>query len=301
MPDKPVFTGAYAPMQGYIAPLRGDLWRFFVGLGVIAAVYLLGSVIYFLSVVVIVAASQGELPSMEEFNGLIGGTTPQSMLVFLGSFVCMTAAVMVAALWPAQRSIASLIGPSCPALSNFLRVIWVMILPLALIFGMTLALDPTVAAKMDLVALLPWLPFALAGMLIQTSAEELAFRGFVMGQLAARSSSIWVWMILPSLLFGAALYNSASYGNYAWVICGATTLFALAASDLTARTGNLGAAIAMHFANNFMATILISQAGVTDGLALYTARFDPSDMFQILAQIIFVLILWLAARFALKV
>jgi uncharacterized protein len=141
----------------------------------------------------------------------------------------------------------------------------------------------------------------LAALFIQISAEELAFRGFIMGQLAARFSSPVLWMIVPSVLFGAIHYSQESYGDAAWIVCVTITVWAVMVSDITARTGNLGAALGLHFANNFMAMLLVGQLGQFDGMSLYTSVFDPANLSMLVLQFAYIGLSWLVARWALKV
>jgi membrane protease YdiL (CAAX protease family) len=158
---------------------------------------------------------------------------------------------------------------------------------------------------MTLAQQLPWLPFALLGLLIQTGTEELIFRGYLQQQLAARFRQRWVWMLVPSLLFGLIHYSPAQYGALSWVVVIWSLLFGLAAADLTARTGNLGAAIGLHFANNFAAVLLIGISGNIGELALYNVDLDTSglslNILYVAVDGLTLLIGWLAARLILRV
>lgn len=289
MPYKRDFSAGYEPLNGYTAPIRPALWRLFVGFVVMLLVYLIGITLFFMA-----------------FGGLFDdpmgmGRTPRDVILFLGSFVVMILAVVLATIWPAARPVASLIGPLPAAWGDFWRVLRGVIPLMALVFLSTLALDPTVRPYQPLMQILALLPLAILALLIQTSAEELVFRGYIMGQLAARFSHPLIWLVLPAILFGMLHYDPESYGAQAWIICLATGLFALIAGDVTARTGNLGAAIALHFANNFFAMVLIGETGRMDGVSLYTMPLDLTDGVMLAAQFAFMLVLWLAARLALRV
>ena len=87
------------------------------------------------------------------------------------------------------------------------------------------------------------LPFAVLAILIQVTTEEIVFRGYLQQQFACLSSSRWVWMFLPSLLFGTwHFWNGNSVAEGQDYVVWATKL-ELACADLPARTGNQGAAI----------------------------------------------------------
>ncbi len=142
---------------------------------------------------------------------------------------------------------------------------------LFLLIGIIIA-PPT--AQIGFFDWLKWMPLALPMLLLQTSAEEIFFRGYLLQQLAARFSSRWIWMVLPSVLFGLGHYDSAELGDNAWLAVADTAIIGIVAADMTARTGTLGPAMAFHFINNFFAMFLMSVEGSMSGLALYAAPFD---------------------------
>jgi membrane protease YdiL (CAAX protease family) len=114
-------------------------------------------------------------------------------------------------------------------------------------------------------------------LLLQVTSEELVFRGYLQQQLAARFDSRWIWYVLPSVLFGFLHYDTEIMGSNAWIVVAHTTIFGMIAADVTARTGNLGAAIGLHFANNLFALTIISLDGSLSGLGLYKTAFHVSD------------------------
>ena len=107
--------------------------------------------------------------------------------------------------------------------------------------------------------------------LLQTGAEELLFRGYLQSQLAARFSAKWVWLFVPSLLFGLLHYMPAETAGPGLLYVASTTLFGIIAADLTARTGSIGAAWGLHFANNCLAILVVVYLGAASGLGLYSA------------------------------
>jgi membrane protease YdiL (CAAX protease family) len=147
------------------------------------------------------------------------------------------------------------------------------------------------------------LPLALLGVAVQTGAEELVFRGYLQQQLAARFRSPLIWMLVPSLAFGAAHYDPATSGGNLWLIVLATGAFGLAAADLTARSGSLGAAWGFHFANNVAALLVIAVKGTIPGLALFTTPYDATDPVMrglVVIDIVTLAVAWLLVRRALS-
>lgn len=120
-------------------------------------------------------------------------------------------------------------------------------------------------------------PFAIC-VLLQSSAEELLFRGYLPQALAHRFRSPWIWAVLPALAFMLMHWNAAAS---AWMnAAGLVSVggFGVAAAILAWRTGDLGAAMGAHFGNNLMALLVVGSAGPTGHAALYTVRniADPA-------------------------
>lgn len=283
--------------EEFIAPARlyPEFWRIVMGLVVALVVYLLPVMIGFGAFAVIypeqVEAVMSKLGSVD---------TPDLMLMLLASFIFMALGAIAAA-GVHRRGLASLIGPFRPACRNFSRAIIGVVL-IYVISGLLVSLvylDSPVP-NLDFSTWVKYLPLALPLLLIQIGAEELLFRGYLMQALAARFKSALIWMGLPSVLFALGHFNGAVDPVLAWMIVAATGLFGIAAADLTRVTGNLGAALGFHLANNFFALFLVSIAGNMSGLSLYHAPFTMADvdiLVPLLAiDMVTVVITWAALR-----
>ena len=117
-----------------------------------------------------------------------------------------------------------------------------------------------------------WLLFLLPAVLltfIQTSAEEVLFRGYMMRGLAARFASPLVWFLLPVIVFTALHWGASA--NPAVHLSGILTIgaFALVLAATVWLTGNLGAAFGAHLANNLFGFTLISHQDTYGALALF--------------------------------
>ena len=159
------------------------------------------------------------------------------------------------------------------------------------------------------------LPLSLAVLLIQVTTEELYFRGYLQQQLACRSRNPLLWMGLPSLVFGLSHFgNGIGAADSVLYVIWATAL-GMACADLTARTGTLGAAVGLHFANNIFAALIVGyEDWPSSGLALFMyPAFDPSQydysldvllnpagLLEIMTSVGLVAVLWLAARVAVR-
>ena len=93
------------------------------------------------------------------------------------------------------------------------------------------------------------------------------------------------------------------------------TCLGIACADLTARTGNLGAAMGLHIANNAFALLIVAVEGwPASGLALFLypyedpalyaygieAVFSPFVIYQLLVMLLSLWIMWIAARIAVR-
>lgn len=262
------------PLERFIAPARNRaaLWR--LALGVI-----LGLAVYALPLLGAGLALRAALPEQDAdriMAQVAEGSTPLGLLLALASFAWMALAPMVVVRLLHRRPAGTLLGRFDGVWRNFLRVVLALslmqVVVLAVLAGLT-DLEPNL--PLGLWAML--LPLALPALLLQVSAEELVFRGYLMQQLAARFRSPLIWLFLPALLFGIGHFQPQSAGGNAWKVAAWATLFAIFASDLTARTGDLGAAIGFHFVNNLFSLLLVSLKGPMSGLSLYTLPFDGAD------------------------
>lgn len=258
--------------EKFVAPARerNEVWRLLLGLCLIS--------ITFIAWVMGLVFAYGYLVNSGNpaagADGLIEAKTPQDVLLVFTTFIGMALGPILIVRFLHKRPIRSLFGANCAHDFLFATAIT------SVIYGAGVVLWFLVYDGVPNLALSTWLlflPLATLGLLIQTVAEELIFRGYLQQQLAARFGSFIVWLILPSLLFGAAHYDPETAGENVWLIVLTTTVFGLVAADLTARTGSIGTAWGLHFANNFFAVLFISIDGTIPGLALYITPYNAED------------------------
>jgi membrane protease YdiL (CAAX protease family) len=118
------------------------------------------------------------------------------------------------------------------------------------------------------------LPVLLLGF-VQTSSEELLFRGYLLRGLAYRFRSPLVWAVLPALTFTALHWNPAAVLGMNIGVAVSIGAFAALLVLLVYATGNLGAAMGAHFGNNIFGFLLISHDDALGSLALL--RAPPLD------------------------
>lgn len=246
-----------AALDAFVAPARRrtGFWRPVLGAGIVAAVWLAAAVV---------------LTVAEPWLGPRG-----FMLGFLWSFLGMVLGLRLALRLLHGRGLASLVGPGGLRPRAFAAGVAVLA-----VFVLVTAAPGLIAAPPErsqtLGTWLPWALPALAGLLVQTGAEELAFRGYLMQELAARVRARAVWLGVPALLFGALHWNPAEFGPNAGLVVATATLSGLVLGDVTARTGNLSAAMGLHFANNAVAVLVLAPPTPLGALALWTVTLDPA-------------------------
>lgn len=292
---------AYRAHDGFIAPARKHpgLWRFAAGLVLAVFAYVSLSQI-FLQIIQGLAADNPDV-----LNDIMAGTTPVAMYILLFSFVFMAAGVGISARLLQDRSFLSLLGPLTLLRRDFRLVSLAVLAILTLV-----VLLPPWDMGGDLISNLPfatWLFLLLPSLffvLLQVSAEEIVFRGYVQQQLAARFRSPFIWMVLPSILFALGHYLPDIAGENALLIAVWAGIFGILMADLTARSGSLGPAIAVHLCNNVSAMVFLSLPDELSGLALYHTPFGIGDVATMRdwlpVDFAMMFVLWLAARLAIR-
>lgn len=266
----------------FVAPARprAEVTRLVAGLLMALSVYL-GIVILIFGSAAFWVPRDADLRWLE---GLMDPSRPGPMLLILASFSGMALGPMLAARALHKRPAATLFGPAARTLRDFAAAAAIA----GAVIGVALLLWRATNTPVQNLELRTWallLPVSLLGVLLQTGAEEVLFRGYLQQQLAARFASPWVWAALPSLIFGLLHTDPVSAGSNAWLMAGAAAVFGLMAADLTARTGSIGAAWGFHFANNTMALLIVATDGTLTGLALWITPYDISDTARIRASL----------------
>ncbi|MEM6938945.1 MAG: CPBP family intramembrane glutamic endopeptidase [Pseudomonadota bacterium] len=293
---------AYSPHEGFIAPARShaEIWRLVAGLFLAFVAYVLFNTVFFELIYSFLTRDPDQF-----LREVQSGETPRAMYFMLFSFVFMSLSVGLAAQLLHKRRFHTLLGPLNACARDFGAVSFLLLIVMAVTFvlppwGMGEPLIPNVPVGTWIMLLAP----SLILVLIQTSAEEIVFRGYVQQQLAARFASPLLWMILPAALFAIGHYLPDTAGENALLIALWAGVFGVLMADLTARAGNLGPAIAVHFWNNVAAILIISLPGNLSGLALYHAPFSASDVDEMRAWLpvdfALMVVFWLTARLAIR-
>lgn len=294
---------AYSAFEVLIAPARPSATPLRLFLGLMMCVILFVTFVMLAQAALGAVLSQSVIASLDQ--SLSTGSDPVGVLANLGIFGFIIVALQITLHNVHNRSLRSIIGPTSLAIAQFRRtLLYLVALYVALMILMPADPALPVEANMAFGQWLYFLPLALPALLIQTGAEEMVFRGYMQSQLAARFVRPWIWLLVPSVIFGFLHHDPAIHGGNAMLVVLWATGFGLAAADLTARAGTIGPAVALHFMNNFSAIFIAAPEGYFDGLALYSYPFslDDSDIASSLGltEAMMLLVSWLTVRVALR-
>lgn len=268
----------FAPaFESFVAPARRKpaLWRVIAGAALAMAFYLLGTFGLLLAVWSVFVSGKS---FMAWTSGISAPQTAgETYILMFTSFPLMAAGVFLAARLFHGRGPGTLFGRAPRVLKDFAigAVVTLGLGALAFVPAVLIGFDGL--PNVEPARWIALLPLTVLAVVIQTGAEEVAFRGYLQQQMAARFRSPIAWLILPSALFGALHWSPDAMGGNAALPVAVAFLFGLFAADLTAKTGSIGAAWGIHFANNFNGIAIISTQGTINGLSLYLTPYSADD------------------------
>ena len=292
----------YTAYETLVASARptSSIFHLFAGLGLTAVLFFFLNSVY--------SSIHQSLMTPAEWDALyinmLSGNTPETVLINLYLFGLLILALWMTLILVHGRGMISLIGPLRQTFTQFRRAIVAVLMLYVVLLFLPTPNGAEVTENLPMAKWLQFLPLALGGLLIQTATEELLFRGYLQSQLAARFSHPAIWIGIPTILFALVHYNPEANGDNAWLVVVWAGLFGLAAADLTARSGTLGPAIALHMVNNFSAILIAAPKGNFDGLTLYTYPFALDDVAALWVwmpvDLMILLCSWLAVRLMLQ-
>lgn len=206
--------------------------------------------------------------------------TPGGLFVMLASIGSVWIGVWLALARLQKRRLASVLGADGRITrDHFVRGALAALLASVIAEFAAYVVDPSLAVgDVAFGTWLVWLvPFVVI-LLIQTSAEEVLFRGYIMQILGARFANPWIWAGIPTVIFTLLHWDpeATQWMNAALLV----NIAAFAAVTVIAvvLTGDLGAAMGMHFGTNLFAFLIVSHQGLSNSVALFHARpFEAPD------------------------
>lgn len=290
---------AYRPLVDAARP-RAQLWRLALGVVLTLAVYLL----WMIALGALIGLLRGAGGLERALVNVSIAADPWSVIGLMGTFLGVWLGLALSLRLLHRRRLGSLMGRAPRVLRDFVRGAGVMLAVGGVLTLLCVPFWPPLALAPEPARWAAFVPLALAGIALQTGAEELFFRGYLQSQLAARFGRPPVYLLVPSVLFGLAHYSPGELGANLWIVVASTGLFGLIAADVTQRSGSLGMAWGLHFANNVLALLIVSLSGGLSGLALLEpagGALAPEALRPLLILDMAVMIgVWLACRLLIR-
>ncbi|TAM98696.1 MAG: CPBP family intramembrane metalloprotease [Rhizobiaceae bacterium] len=203
---------------------------------------------------------------MEDFIA----TGPGTLVVFL-TFAGIWLGAWIAMRFIHRQKLSALFGPSGRlSASGFLKGFASIAITSLLSEVMLYAIAPQFVRTP--ISLGYWLALVVPVMLfafVQTSAEELLFRGYLMRGLAYRFRSPLIWAVLPTLAFTLLHWHGGTPPLMTACVLITIGSFAVLLAFIVYATGNLGASMGAHFGNNIIGFLLISHEQSFSAFSLY--------------------------------
>ena len=272
-------------LDGYLEPARttGGIWRPVLGMLITLGVYVLGMIVVVLGWVLLRWAMLGDVDqALESMGGLATTGSRAGVAITLLSFIGIWFGLWIAQVAMHRQSFWTLFDPAR-------RIRWGDIgrgVLVALLFsGVSLSIAAVIIGLPEQSQAVSGWAILLVPLMfcvfLQATAEELIFRGYLLQQLGSRFRSVLVWAVLPSILFGL-MHAWNAEGAAAYYYMAITGITGLTLALLVWRTGNLWAAVGMHWAVNVLSLTGVGAEGILSGTQLW---LFPKEALMPLLQI----------------
>lgn len=174
-------------------------------------------------------------------------------------------------------------------------VIWLAIM--AIYFIVDYAIDPAnYVLQFDIAAFLPLLLISVLLIPLQTTFEELIFRGYFGQAIGAWTKNRWLVMIIPAILFGLMHIANPEIKEYGfWVAMPQYVMFGLVFGLITVLDDGIEVSMGLHAANNIFASLMITnKASALQTEAVFnqqTVNPNKETLALLAMSIVFVVIL----------
>ncbi len=217
------------------------------------------------------------------------GATPILLAADLGFIGLVSWAAAVAGSLTHQRSVRSLVAPLHPFRWSIVHKVLAFE---AAAFALFRFVPVIVGVDVTFTGFdadhLKWLVPLLALTLLQTSGEDVLFKGYLLRQLGAATGIFWLAPVMTSGLFVAVHIDNPDAGDLVWM-----SFVLFAASDLLIvylimRTGGMEAALVLHWTNNMTIFFLLGERSTQAGeLTLFVWDNQPGISDDVLGGLLY--------------
>ena len=275
-PTEDRFSGPFGAFVARVSEGKNSLPRILIGTAIVVAVWFGGTLALvtggaFLTAIGWIPESWLGIPTGLVFNDFVQSRIGLATAIATLGFIWP--GIWIAMRLVHRRKLRTILGATANvATGDFWRgAVATLIVAVLMSVANIWADDRVVRSDLSLSAWLLMLVPLAAVLLVQTSAEEALFRGYLLQNLAHRFRSFWIWAVLPAALFAAGHWVPGAKPWMSGMVIFSILLFALAAVVLVRVTGNLGAAFGVHFANNMVALLFVASGVGGQSLSLYVA------------------------------
>lgn len=258
---------ATTPLTEFVRPATAKLgfWRFVFGFLAIVVIWTLGGLISLFGFAFWYADDPSKISlAFEIIAEGRGKDSPIGLFALLSTFLSVWAGVWIVGKLVTKQKFGSFFSPDNGVGYRFfgqgllIGIIFSAIGAVLFSFDMlrsSMEIDQWMKNLLPLVILV----------LIQATAEELVFRGYLLQQLAARYRSWIIWALIPSLVFGLLHFDPElpDYGGLYYVA--ATTMIGLVFCALVWRTGSLWMSAGLHVMVNIVAFTIVIPTQLSSG------------------------------------
>ena len=264
---------------------RSQIWRICLGLFLISIIYVFSSFGWFK---VLDRLAQIRLEGL--------GSTPADLAALLFSFFFIWLGIALVCRWLHRHPLHALYGPTYKINWQHFLIGAGLAFATAIISETSISViswylfDPSSQANPNITATL-WLRWVIpisALIFVQIGAEEMLFRGYLLQHIRARGGRFWWSIFLPSFLFGMLHFDFPIFGVNAFFYMLHTSVAGIILCLVTLKTGNLGAALGLHFGVNAL-MLIFGLEGHLDGMSLFVIQLDPKGAQATLSFLIFTL------------
>ncbi len=254
---------------------RNQIWRVFMGLFIIAVTY------FAVSYIITYALARNEI----DLYQVMMSRSPSGLALILLTFFPIWIGVALVNWVLHKRGLSALYGPSHKLnwthflkAGSFVVAVFLIVEAITQLYLLSRGQDIYSPNMIDdLSCWFAWMLPMLGLLIIQSGAEEILFRGYLLQTISARGGN-FIWAaILPSVLFGALHFDYESFGNNAFAYVISTAIFGMILCAVTLRLGNLGAAFGLHFFNNLIAIFIYGLNDELGAMALIHIDIDPKS------------------------
>lgn len=262
-----------------------DWWRYLLGIVTVFIFYFTGQIVMYAIVIMNATDYDAGVRALESFEKTmtfdsLGMPKNLVFILLISCFIWATFGLYIVTKYFHQKKFTSLITPYQSI--SFSRIFFGFILWFAISVSLEAVnyfTDPAnYTFRFDISAFLPLVIVSLLFLPVQTSFEELFFRGYVLQGVYAASKNKWLAVLISSVLFGLVHGMNPEVEQYGfWTMQTYYVLAGLFLAIVTIMDDRLELALGVHAATNIFGATLFTYEGSalqTDSLFI-THKVDP--------------------------